>query len=142
METEGGSSKARSPRRAMRKKEEDLLRRTEMRMLRRILGVSLKHKISNKEIRRRCEVVDIIEKVREVRLRWHGHVEKEDATEPVWSIMEMEIKGNRGRGRPKKRWMDCIKEDLTVKKLTTDMARDRKMWKVRIRAADPGIVWD
>ena len=54
----------------------------------------------------------------------------------------MEIKGNRGRGRPKKRWMDCIKEDVTVKKLTTDMARGRKMWRIRIRAADPEIVWN
>ena len=44
----------------------------------------------------------------------------------------MEIKGNRGRGQPKKRWMDCIKEDLTVKKLTTDIARDRMMWRIRI----------
>ena len=54
---------------AMRKKEDDLLRRTEMRMLRRILGVSLKDKIRNEEIRKRCGVVDIIEKVREARLR-------------------------------------------------------------------------
>ena len=111
---------------AMRKKEDDLLRRTEMRMLRRILGVSLKDKIRNEEIRKRCGVVDIIEKVREARLRWHGHVGREDAAEPVTSIMEMEIKGNRGQGRPKKRWVDCINEDLTVKKLTKDMARDRK----------------
>ena len=113
-----------------------------MRMLRRILGVSLKYKIRNEEIRRRCEVVDIIEKVREARLRWHNHVERKDAAKTVRSIMEMEIKGNRGRGRPKKRWMDYIKEDLTVKKLTTHMARDRKMWRIRIRAPDPGIVWD
>ena len=111
-------------------------------MLRRILGVSLKDKIRNEEIRKRCGVVDIIEKVREARLRWYGHVGRKDAAEPVRSIMEMEIKGNRGRGRPKKRWMDCVNEDLTVKKLTTDMARDRKKWRIRIRAADPGTVWD
>ena len=63
-------------------------------------------------------------------MRWHGHVERKDAAEPVRSIME--IKGNRGRGRPKMRWMDCIKEDLTVQKLNTDMARDRKMFAKRL----------
>ena len=125
---------------AMCKKEDDLLRRTEMRMLRRILGVSMKDKIRNEEIRKRCEVVDIIEKVREARLRWYGHIGRKDAAEPVRSIMEMEIKGN--RGQLKKRWMDCINEDLTVKKLTMDMVRDRKKWRIRIRAANPGTVWD
>ena len=82
---------------AMRKKEDDLLRRMEMRMLRRILGVSLKDKIRNEEIRKRCGVIDIIEKVREARLRWYGHVGRKDAAEPVRSIMEMEIRGNRTR---------------------------------------------
>ena len=67
-------------------------------MLRRILGVSLKDKIKNEEIRRRCGVVDIIDKMRDARLRCRGHVERKDAAEPVRSIMEMEIKGNRERG--------------------------------------------
>ena len=81
---------------AMRKKEDDLLRRMEMRMLRRILGVSSKDKIRNEEIRKRCGVIDIIEKVREERMRWYSHVGRKDAAEHVRNIMEMEIKGNRG----------------------------------------------
>ena len=32
----------------------------------------------NEEIRRRCGVVDIVEKVREARLRWYGHVIRSD----------------------------------------------------------------
>ena len=41
----------------------------------------------NEEIRRRCEVVDIAEKVREARLRWYGHVIRYEG-EPVGDIME------------------------------------------------------
>ena len=47
---------------AVRKKEEDLLRRTEMRMLHCILGVSLKDRLMNEEIRKRCAVTDVVEK--------------------------------------------------------------------------------
>jgi hypothetical protein len=42
----------------------------------------------NKEIRRRCVVVDIAEKVREARLRWYGHVIRRDEGELVRDIME------------------------------------------------------
>ena len=120
-------------------KEDNLLRRTEMRMLRWILGISLKDKIRNEEMR--CGVVNIADKVRETRLRWYGHIMRRDKGEPVRDILELDIKGNRGRGRPKKRWIDCVKEDLNEKELTVDMAKDRKGWRSRIRAADPGTVW-
>ena len=86
-------------------------------------------------------MIDITEKVREARLRWYGLVTRGDGG-PVRDIMDQEIKGNRGRGRPKKRWMDCVKEDLNVKELTVNMTRDRKGWRTRIRAADPGVVWE
>jgi hypothetical protein len=42
----------------------------------------------NEEIRRRCGVVDITEKVREARLRWYGHVIRRDEEELVSDIME------------------------------------------------------
>ena len=52
----------------MRTKEENPMRRTEMRMLRWIVGVSRKDKISNEEIKRRCVEEDILEKVRETKM--------------------------------------------------------------------------
>ena len=85
-------------------------------------------------------MIDITEKVREARLRY-GHLARRDETEPIRDIMELETKGNRGRGRPKKNWMDCVK-GLNVKELTANMTRGRKGLRTRIRAADPGVVWD
>jgi hypothetical protein len=42
----------------------------------------------NKEIRRRCGVLDIAEKVREARLRWYGHVIRRDEGDLIRDIME------------------------------------------------------
>jgi hypothetical protein len=42
----------------------------------------------NEQIRRRCGVVDIAEKVREARLRWYGHEIRRDEREPVRHIMK------------------------------------------------------
>ena len=63
-------------------------------MLRWILGVLLKDKIRNDEIRR-CGVVFIAGKVKEARLRWYGHVLRRSEEEPIRSIMEL----NRGKPR-------------------------------------------
>ena len=50
--------------------------RTEMRMLRWIAGASRREMLRNDETRERCGIVDIAEKMREVRLRWFGHIER------------------------------------------------------------------
>jgi hypothetical protein len=49
----------------------------------------------NEEMRR-CEVVDIAEKVRKTRLRWYGYVIRRDEGELVRDIIWLEIKRIRG----------------------------------------------
>ena len=68
-----------------------------MGMLRWILGVSRLEKLRNEEVRRTCGVADIVEKMREARLRWIsfflvGYVEEK----LWWSIQSPNI------GRKKK----------------------------------------
>ena len=67
----------------MRKKEEVPMRSTEMQMLRWIVAVSRKDRVSNEEIKIRCGMEDILEKVREARLRWFGHVSGRDDREAI-----------------------------------------------------------
>jgi len=59
-------------------KEEELLERTEKRMLRWILGVSLKDRKRNEDIRQAVGVTCITDKIWEVRLRWYGHVKRRE----------------------------------------------------------------
>ena len=62
-----------------------------MRMLRWILGVSLKDRLMNEEIRKRCAVTDVMEKLREARLRWFGYVMRRDKEEAVRMALDTEI---------------------------------------------------
>ena len=60
----------------VRKKEEEILEKTEMRMFRRIRGVTLRDKEKSVDIRKELGVTSIQEKVRELRLRWHGYMQR------------------------------------------------------------------
>ncbi|XP_068238265.1 trichohyalin-like [Palaemon carinicauda] len=57
---------------------------------------------------------------RKSRLRWYGHVMRRDEQHIRRTLREMEVQGTRRRGRPKRRWVDCIQDDLRSKGLTGD----------------------
>ena len=115
------------------KKEERILESTEMRMLRRIKGVTLRDRLRSVNIRRELGVNDIIEKAREIRLRWYGHLTRMDDINPVKAVMNGEVDGR----RPRKRWRDNIMENMKILKITPDDVQDRKRWRKRIQVADP-----
>ena len=121
----------------MGKKEEQILETTEMRMLRRIYGVTLRDKCRSRDIRKELNVGDIREKVREIRLRWFGHIQRMERENPVREAMDMVVEGKRPRGRPRRKWSDVIQGDLQALRVTPEDAQDRKFWKARTRAADP-----
>ena len=49
--------------------------RKQMRMLRRIKAVTLRDKVLSVDIRKELGVISLQEKVREMRLRWFGHMQ-------------------------------------------------------------------
>ena len=76
------------------------------------------------------------DKLREVRLRWFGHVMRREETYVGKRVMEIVI-GKRKRGRPRRRWKDCVKEDMAVVGVTEKDAEDRRRWRMAIRTSDP-----
>ena len=70
-----------------------------------------KDKIRNKYIRGTVKVERLGMEMMEGRLRWYGHVMR-DQEYIGRRVMEMELPGKRKRGRPKRRFLDVVKEDM------------------------------
>ena len=83
----------------------------EMKSLRDICGLTRLDRVRNVDIRTRCELgVSIETKGGKNILRWFGHVERMSDERLLKKVYKSTIDGDRGRGRPKKRWRDCVKE--------------------------------
>ncbi|XP_047480159.1 uncharacterized protein LOC125032818 [Penaeus chinensis] len=113
----------------MGKKEERILEATEMRTLRRIKGVTLRERERSADIRRELEVSDINEKVKKIRMRWYGHVKKREGGHLAKVAMESIAPGRRPRGRPKKRWRDNVREDMSPFGVRPEEALERETWR-------------
>jgi len=87
---------------ALKRREEERLERTEMKMLRWIFGLMLRDKKRNDDIRRILGVSCITDKVREARLRWFGNVQRREEKNCVRRILEADVRGQWSRERQKK----------------------------------------
>ena len=81
-------------------------------MLRFAMGVTRKDKIRNEHIWSTVKVERLGMKMREGRLRWYGHVMRRDQEYIGRKMMETELPGKRKRGRPKRRFVDVVKDDM------------------------------
>ena len=96
----------------MKKKDEMLVNKTDMRMLRWIQGVSLREHKRNEDIREAATVQPISTHLMQKRLRWYGHVSRRDDSHMARTVLDMVVEGVRPRGRPQLRYMDTIRRDL------------------------------
>ena len=122
---------------AVTKKQVEEMEVEEIKMLRFAMGVTRKDKIRNEHIRSTVKVQRLGMKMREGRLRWYGHVMRRDQEYVGRKMMKRELPGKRRRGRPKRRFVDVVKEDMgEVGAKETDV-EDRKMWRMMIRCGHP-----
>ena len=67
----------------MKKKDEMLMNKTEMRMMRWIQGVSLREHTRNEEIREAATVQPITTDLMQKRLHWYGHATRGDDSHTI-----------------------------------------------------------
>ena len=109
----------------------------EMKMLRFAMGVTRKDKIRNEFIRGTIKVKWLGMKMREGRLRWYGHVMRRDQEYVGRKIMEMELLGKRKRGRPKRRFLDVVTEDMGEVGARDTNIENKTVWRKMICCGYP-----
>ena len=71
------------------------------------------------------KVGEISKKVQECRLKWYWHVLRREAEYVGNRVIGMEVPGKRRRGRPTRRLLDSIRNDLSERELSGEDAQDR-----------------
>ena len=104
------------------------------RSLRQIMNIKWWHRVTNTEVLERANCSSIESMIRRSRLRWLGHVSRMDNSRIPKQLLFGELKlGKCNRGRPHKRWKDCIKEDLRAFQIDLKtwykVAQDRCLWR-------------
>ena len=81
----------------------------------------------------------MIEKIQRRRLTWFGHVERIDGKLIPHAALPGVMRGERSRGRQRKKWMDNVREDLEKRHMQLSTAygktKNREVWRNIIRAS-------
>ena len=75
-----------------------------------------------------AKIAKLGNKLWNARLRWYGHIKR---------MMKMAVPGKRKRGRPRRRWMDLVREDIEKVGAREGDKVDRVKWRILSRCGDP-----
>ncbi|XP_045465000.1 uncharacterized protein LOC123674152 [Harmonia axyridis] len=92
--------------RADNQKTKNIIRTTEMKILRNISGYTLRDRKRNTDIRHECQVEDIVRWGRKRRRAWNDHVDRMTTGRLAKIARDGIPRTRRPLGRPPKRWMD------------------------------------
>ena len=121
--------------------DENTLRIFERRIIRKIYGPICENGLwrvrHNLEINDLLQGKDIVRHIKSLRLSWLGHLERMENERSPKNILNGEIIGVRRRGRPKKRWLQNVWDDINTMRVTgwREKARDRDIWRRIVKEA-------
>ena len=109
----------------------------ELKMVRWTLGVTRKDKIRNEYVRGTAKIAKLGDKLRNARLRWYGHVKRREEDYVGKRMMEMSVPGRRKIGRPRRRWMYLVREDMERVGAREGDEVHRMKWRILSRCGEP-----
>ena len=112
----------------------------EMGWLRKVARISKRQKNKNEDIRTELNQTEtLVQEIERRRLQWFGHVKRMDNSRLPAKALETMATGTRTPGRPKKRWIQNIKEDIQKRRSNicqaVECVKERNQWKTFIRTA-------
>jgi hypothetical protein len=87
----------------------------------------------NTAVREQLKQESLIYGIEKIKLRWYGHLVRMAEDRNPRQILEARKEGKRGRGRPRKVWMDDIKEATGRREKKIQEARSKAMRKQDFR---------
>jgi len=103
------------------------------------MDVTRRDHIENVDIKANLDVTeDIVGRIQARRLRYFGHVVRMDQHRLPNIALYGRVKGNRVKGRHRKRWLDNVTDDCyhcgwsIVEAQATHLATDRQRWRTYI----------
>ena len=101
-------------------------------MIRWICSTRLIQKIPTSHLRERLGIVSLEDLLMQSRLRWFGHIQRmQDECWPK-KVLNHVVEG-KYKGRPKKRWLDNIKADMTSINIDENLTADCAAWRRAIK---------
>ena len=94
----------------LNKQRESAIQAVEMRVLRRIAEKRMVDRVKNVEIREELKQERVLEKVKRSQVRWREALAEMGPERLVRRVYKAEMKGRRGRGRPRRKWNDNFKQ--------------------------------
>ena len=122
---------------ALTRRLEEVLIRTDRRMVRYMARVTWESGLSSEEVARECGLGGLEENLRRRRLRWFGHVKRREEDDVLKQVMLLEVEGRRPRGRPRKRWKTCVEGDMRELGVREEDVEDREHWRRLIARLTP-----
>jgi len=107
------------------------LRRGDRAVVRWMCGAGGRVETSSGRLLLRLGIDDITSVLLGRRLGWFGHVQR--STSSIRSVTDLAIPGNIGRGRPRKTWSECVKNDIRECNLSGVNPLDRDAWRQGVR---------
>ena len=83
-----------------------------MKCVRRMIGVSLRDKIRNEELRKQLGITSTLEYIKKQQVKWFGHITRQKEQSIIQETLNKRYENNRPIGRPRKRWIDSVLETL------------------------------
>ncbi|KAJ3654778.1 hypothetical protein Zmor_013943 [Zophobas morio] len=80
---------------------------------------------------------NIVRAIKARRIRWYGHLKRMEKNKHARKITEWNPDNNRSRGRPKIRWEDQVRKDLSKLDIQewSKKIQDRTQWKEIVEQA-------